>query len=467
MKLIKTMIGKGMLLTALLTAFFCLTGLDKRNVYYIDENGVEKSRADSYSFSDELKEAKLKYGGYSGDYIIDPRGGWLFVEGSVDVDKQFYLYYDKGVNIILTDGSSLNCKNDGQIYDGFSDLPSLTIYGQKDGTGSFNASGTSLDSAVIRVKNLTINGGQLFVQDSREWNAISFTDTLKINGGCLKTIGGIWGDGVSSNIILNGGKLDLSDYKVRITGCHVTVADGLTYKDRSGNTYSGELSPEEINSLNGKIISPVLAVEYNPPVPERVPVTPPEQGYASSQDNFAAITPGASNGIGGNIKDLTLDFSEVIKSGVDPSGLKMTVVNGSKLTTAMKVKDRSSFTTTDGVKAKYNKKDGTVTFTCKRSGSATVTMEDGNTYTIDITVEKPEAREDAKRIAKGSASVEKTVTDLFGTHIDAGKLSIIKQKHSLASVSDNSIIIDPREKDRIRIRYQYLNKKYKITVKIK
>ncbi len=145
----------------------------------------------------------------------------------------------------------------------------------------------------------------------------------------------------------------------------------------------------------------------------------------------------------------------------------MTVVNSSKLTTAMKVKDRSSFATMGGVKAKYNKKDGTVTFTCKRSGSTTVTMEDDNTYTIDITVEKPEAREEAKRIAKGSDPVEKTVMDLFGTHIDAGKLSIVKQKHSLARVSDNSIIIDPREKDSIRIRYQYLNKKYTITVKVK
>ena len=145
----------------------------------------------------------------------------------------------------------------------------------------------------------------------------------------------------------------------------------------------------------------------------------------------------------------------------------MTAVNGSKFTTAAKVKDKNSVKTTGGVKAKYNKKDSTVSFKCKKDGIATVTMADNNTYTIKFTVEKPKAQDSAKKITKGSAPVVKTVTDLFGTHINAGKLTVEKQKNSLAKVSDNSIIIDPRDKDSIKIRYRYLNKKYKITVKVK
>ena len=145
----------------------------------------------------------------------------------------------------------------------------------------------------------------------------------------------------------------------------------------------------------------------------------------------------------------------------------MTAVNGSKFTTAAKVKDKNSVKTTGGVKAKYNKNDSTVSFKCKKDGTATVTMADNNTYTIKFTVEKPKAQDSAKKITKGSDPVVKTVTDLFGTHINAGKLSIEKQKNSLAKVSDNSIIIDPKDKDSIKIRYRYLNKKYKITVKVK
>ncbi len=120
-----------------------------------------------------------------------------------------------------------------------------------------------------------------------------------------------------------------------------------------------------------------------------------------------------------------------------------------------------------GVKVKVNKKTLILKITCKKSGSVTMTMADGITYTVKFTVEKPKAQKSAKNMNKGGARVTKTVTDLFGTHIDAGDLSIVKQRHSLALVSDNSLIIDPREKDSIRIRYKYLNKKYSMAIKVK
>ena len=199
----------------------------------------------------------------------------------------------------------------------------------------------------------------------------------------------------------------------------------------------------------------------------KVPVTDPSVVYAAPEDNFAAVAAGSTDGIGGSIKNLTLDFSNVARSDVKPSDLRITAINGSKFTTAAKVKDKDSFRTTGRVKAKYNDADGTVTFTCKGNGTATVTMEDGISYTISFTSDRPRAQKSAKKLKRGSESVTRTITDLFGTHITSGILYISSQKHAQARVSDNSIVIEPTDSDKIKIGYQYLNKKYKITVKVK
>ncbi len=204
-----------------------------------------------------------------------------------------------------------------------------------------------------------------------------------------------------------------------------------------------------------------------PPAPAEVPFTDPGQVYASPEDNFAPIAKGSSDGVGGSISKLILDFSKVDQSGVKPSDLKMTVIAGSKLTADQKLKDEKSFTTEGGVKVKVNKKTLIPGITCKGTGKVTMTMDNDVTYTVSFTAEKPKAMKDAKMITKGGDRVEKTVFDLFGTHINSGKLEILKQKHSQAALSGNSVIIDPKEDDGIKLRYRYLNKKYKITVKVK
>ena len=70
-------------------------------------------------------------------------------------------------------------------------------------------------------------------------------------------------------------------------------------------------------------------------------------------------------------------------------------------------------------------------------------------------------------MASGGSSVTRSIEDLFGTRINSGKLFIEKQKHSQAKLEGNAVIIDPKEKDSIKIVYRYLNKKYKITVKVR
>ncbi|MBQ7636827.1 MAG: hypothetical protein IJS80_05920 [Lachnospiraceae bacterium] len=194
--------------------------------------------------------------------------------------------------------------------------------------------------------------------------------------------------------------------------------------------------------------------------PGKVPFTEPGQRYASSEDNFAPI---ASSG---SIKSLVLDFSKVAGSEVKPSELRMTGIKGSVFTTKDKLRDKKSFKTTGGVKVRVNK-DMTAKIICRKSGTATLTIADGNTYTITFKVQKPKAQKNAKIIPKGGSMVIKTVRDLFGTDIDAGELTIHKQKHSQATISDNKLYVDPKEEDKIKVRYKYLDKKYKITVKVK
>ena len=193
----------------------------------------------------------------------------------------------------------------------------------------------------------------------------------------------------------------------------------------------------------------------------KIPPINASDRYASTDDNFAAVQKD------GSIKKLILDFSNVSKSDVAPSDLYMTVIKGSKCVTAAKLKDKGSATATGGVKVKINKKTLIATVTCTKNGNVTLTMDDGNTYTVSFRVQKPKAQRSAKNMSKGGSPAIKTIRDLFGTDIDAGELKVLKQKHSQATVSDNTLVVDPKEKDSIKVQYQYLNKKYKLTMKVK
>ncbi len=153
---------------------------------------------------------------------------------------------------------------------------------------------------------------------------------------------------------------------------------------------------------------------------------------------------------------------------MDPLGLKMTAISGSKFTTREKLKDEKSMEQSGGVKVKVNKKTRIPTITCMRNGSATLIMEDGSTYTITFTVQKPKPQKAAKKLPVGGVTVAKTIKDLFGTDIDGGTLKIVKQKvGNQATVLKNRVQINPALKDSIKLQYQYLDKKYNLTIRIK
>ena len=149
-------------------------------------------------------------------------------------------------------------------------------------------------------------------------------------------------------------------------------------------------------------------------------------------------------------------------------GLKMTVIAGSKLTTAGTLSDKSKVTVTDGIRVKYKKSSKTATVICKANGTATFNMEDGNVYRVEFTVEKPKAVKSEKKMGVGGAKVTKTALDLFKTTIDGGEMSVLKEKKAgQAEASGSSVTIDPAEKDSIKLQYKFLNKKYKTAIKIK
>ncbi len=151
----------------------------------------------------------------------------------------------------------------------------------------------------------------------------------------------------------------------------------------------------------------------------------------------------------------------------DPDALKMTVIKGSKFVSTTRLKNGYTYSTTGKVKVRVNKKTLIPKITCKGSGSATLTLENDKQYTVYFTVEKPKAQKSEKKMTTFPGTVTKTLKDLFGTSIDAGKLTIRKQKHGQATLSGNKLIVKPVYSDRIKLRYKYLNKTYNMTIKVK
>ena len=166
-----------------------------------------------------------------------------------------------------------------------------------------------------------------------------------------------------------------------------------------------------------------------------------------------------------------MDFSNVISSGVDKDSLKMTVVKGSKLTTEKSLKV-VSFEVSDkkAVKVKLGK-DGVASIKPKKNGWVKLTMEDGNTYTVTFTVETPKPVKAAKKMLVSDEKKTLTLKDLFNIEsLDQGELSITggnSKNQAAVVVSENKLVVTPKEPDSVKLQYKYLNKKYKTNIKIK
>ena len=239
------------------------------------------------------------------------------------------------------------------------------------------------------------------------------------------------------------------------------------WASEDGVEFADEASPETTFIMPGHDVTVAATYkerkEEDKPEPRKlIDKVPPigDEGYPSSDDNFAPVP------VGNKITKMQLDFSRVKESDMKPDALKMTVIKGTKLATASKVAEGGQVQSDGGIKVKVNKK-GIAAITCKGTGSATLPMEDGVTYTVNFTVDKPKAKK--LTIPVGSGRAINTIRELFDTGIDSGTLTAtLKKNASKATVSaDNTLVIDPDGPDTIKVQYQYLNKKYKTSIKVK
>ncbi len=303
----------------------------------------------------------------------------------------------------------------------------------------------------------TITGNTTYTYTyAPEKAGISHTVTFKV-------VNGFWDEGE--------GEAATADKTVTLTGLEgdtlKLTADQIpgvgnrpkddTYKEGSWDVTPSTETEITQNTTYTYTYAPKDGSAVTDPLPDKVPLTAEGEFYASAEDNFAAESGS------GKINGLVLDFSRVGESSVAPSDLKMTAVSGSRFTTRTALKDKKAFRADKGIKVKVNKNTLIPSITVKKSGNVTLEMSDGNTYTIAFRAEKPKAVKGEKKQKQGSGKLTKTASDLFGTSIDSGEFTATGN----AEVSGKTVIIDTAEKGSAKIQYRYLNKIYKMTVKIK
>ena len=265
-------------------------------------------------------------------------------------------------------------------------------------------------------------------------------------------------------VISDTGSLSDSEGELDVRSMYSIILNPLSVRRKNGLTWLTNLhsavlpiSEENFNLVSENIAKKEHEEEKKTPSENeivRVPVFS-GQSYSSSTDTLPVDT------FLGSIKNLFISLGNVEGSGVEK--LSVTCIKGSKITTREKIESAECDKTT--AKVKYNKASGTAVLTMKSSGTVTFNMADGKKYAVEFSVEKPkprknEVKELLRKNSEGTLSL--SVFDLFGTNIDSGTLQILKDKGGAAAVSGNTLLIDREKKSSLKVRYDYLNKKYSI-----
>ncbi len=283
-------------------------------------------------------------------------------------------------------------------------------------------------------------------------------------------------------VISDTGSVSDSDGEVDIRSMYSIILSPLSVRRRNGSTW--------LSNLHSAVLP--ISGEYFALVSENLAEKGPEEGEKTPSENSAEKENGeektpSENGIRkvpvmsgqsypassdtlpldtflGNIKNLFISFANVEGAGVEK--LSVTCIKGSKITTKEKADSVECDKKTAGIR--YDKVSGTAVLSMKSSGTVTFNMADGKKYTVEFTVEKPKPRkaEVKELLSKNSeGNLSLGVYDLFGTNIDSGSLQIVKDIGGAASLSGNTIVLDREKKTPVKVRYDYLNKKYSIKLK--
>ena len=215
--------------------------------------------------------------------------------------------------------------------------------------------------------------------------------------------------------------------------------------------------------MNFDFVEKNLQGKITLPDPARGKVPAAEgQTYASSRDTLPLET------FLNSTKDLYISFS--LADDFIGETLFVTAVKGSSITTRSTVK---IVTCSKSVATKkIDRANSLATVTLKRSGLVTYEMNDGKIFDVYYTVEKPKpGKASVKKAIKAagddpSDTVALGVSELFGTQLDGGILSIESQKNGSAGLVDNVLILNRKIPGNIRLKYTYLDKSWTIDIKV-
>ena len=273
-------------------------------------------------------------------------------------------------------------------------------------------------------------------------------------------------------VISDTGSLSDSEGETDVRSMYSIILNPLSVKRRNGSTWLSNLHSAvlPISEENFAYVSENMAKkEPEEKETEDEEKTPSEneikkvplisgQSYSSSSDTLPLDT------FLGNIKNLFISFANVEGSGAEK--LSVTCIKGSRITTREKIDSAECDKTT--AKVRYDKNTGTAVLTMRSSGTVTFNTADGKKYAVEFNVEKPKPRkgEVKELLSKNSeGSLLLSVSDLFGTNIDSGILQIVKDRGGAATLSGNALLLDRGKKGPVKVRYEYLNKKFSLSFK--
>ncbi len=187
--------------------------------------------------------------------------GWYVVDANVNCSS---LALNDNINLILYDGVTLDVTGT-QIDFYASSHPSLTLWGQTNGTGELRFSSIS-----NQFTSVTVNGGKLICTDKLGYTGVVNCDLI-LNKGEVHLPDATYGS-VTGSVTFNGGVLDVKKIagNTTLNWTHadtdrvkaseyvgsVTVANWKYFKDTNGNFYCGTLTAEQKNAIKNVELMP-------------------------------------------------------------------------------------------------------------------------------------------------------------------------------------------------------------------
>ena len=241
------------------------------SVTYIDEKGVSKTVLATPIESSEF-DIQIYHPGF---YTVS---GTKTIDRSIEINCKD----EEKVSLILQDDATLNCNRISGYESNF------TIYGQSKGNGKINASGiTALNykqyggnvnlsvsesySIALSVKKEALIAGGSLTANAEGWESRGiYADNLTISGGQVTATGKdgedqttalgcynslVLGCSSSTDFIKVNGSINVYESYAPVT---LSIATGQTLTDGT-NTYTGVLDNQQLQAMNGKTLTPVVA----------------------------------------------------------------------------------------------------------------------------------------------------------------------------------------------------------------